>query len=105
MSSSRIAKKEAYHEKLCKLLEKFDRAFVVHADNVGSKQFQEIRKGLRPKSIILMGKNTMMKRSIRLYCETSGNDKWSCILDQLVGNVGLVFTTGDLNDVKVCACV
>ena len=40
-----------------------------------------------------MGKNTMMKRSIRLYCETSGSDKWACLLDQLVGNVGVVFTT------------
>ncbi len=47
-----------------------------------------------------MGKNTMMKRSIRLYCETTGNDKWACLLDELVGNVGIVFTNSDLNDVK-----
>jgi large subunit ribosomal protein LP0 len=40
-----------------------------------------------------MGKNTMMKRSIRLWCETSGSDKWACLLDQLVGNVGVVFTS------------
>lgn len=47
-----------------------------------------------------MGKNTMMKRSIRLYCETTGNDKWACILDELVGNVGVVFTNSDLSEVK-----
>lgn len=47
-----------------------------------------------------MGKNTMMKRSIRLYCEESGNDKWTPILDELVGNVGIIFTNGDLNDVR-----
>jgi len=47
-----------------------------------------------------MGKNTMMKRSIKLYCETSGNDKWKVILEHLVNNVGIVFTNGDLNDVK-----
>jgi len=63
-------------------------------------QFQNIRKGLRPESIILMGKNTMMKRSIRLWCETSGSDKWACLLDQLVGNVGVVFTSSDLSAVK-----
>lgn len=57
-------------------------------------------QGLRPNSIILMGKNTMMKRSIRLYCETTGNEKWSILLEQLVGNVGIVFTTSDLNEVK-----
>lgn len=98
---SRLEKKEAYHEKLCKMLETFDKAFIIGADNVGSNQFQLIRKGLRPDSIILMGKNTMMKRSIRLYCEQSGDDKWACVLDELVGNVGIVFTTGDLNGVKV----
>lgn len=50
-----------------------------------------------------MGKNTMMKRSIRLYCEQSGDDKWASVLEELVGNVGIVFTTGDLNEVKVRA--
>lgn len=98
--AAKIAQKEAYHAKLVDLLEKHDKAFIVHADNVGSMQFQNIRKGLRPASTILMGKNTMMKRSIRLYCETAGNDKWSVLLDQLVGNVGIVFTTSDLNEVK-----
>ena len=39
-----------------------------------------------------MGKNTMMKRSIRLYVERTGNDKWAPLLEMLVGNVGIVFT-------------
>lgn len=47
-----------------------------------------------------MGKNTMMKRSIRLYIEETGNDTWSPILDELVGNVGIVFTKGDLSSVR-----
>ena len=33
-----------YHEKLCSFLAKYTKAFVVHADNVGSLQFQNIRK-------------------------------------------------------------
>lgn len=40
---TRQQKKESYDKKFCELLEKYDKAFVVHADNVGSKQFQEIR--------------------------------------------------------------
>jgi large subunit ribosomal protein LP0 len=100
VAPSKIEKKEAYNDKLCKLMDTFDKAFIVHADNVGSMQFQNIRKGLRPGAIILMGKNTMMKRSIRLYCETTGSDKWAPILDQLVGNVGIIFTNGDLNEIK-----
>lgn len=33
-----------YDNKLCSFLDDYDRAFIVHADNVGSKQFQEIRR-------------------------------------------------------------
>jgi large subunit ribosomal protein LP0 len=47
-----------------------------------------------------MGKNTMMKRSIKLYCEESGDDTWMPMYEQLVGNVGIVFTKSDLSSVK-----
>ena len=47
-----------------------------------------------------MGKNTMMKRSIRLYVEETGDEKWSPLVEQLVGNVGLIFTKADLSDVR-----
>ena len=47
-----------------------------------------------------MGKNTLMKRCIRAYCENKGDDKWAILLDQLVGNVGLIFTSGDLSAVR-----
>eukprot|EP00955_Chlamydomonas_euryale_P051403 354861-Chlamydomonas_euryale.AAC.12 len=55
---------------------------------------------IRPESTILMGKNTMMKRSIRIYTEESGDEKWACLIDKLVGNVGVVFVQGDLLEVK-----
>ncbi len=32
-----------YHKRLCEYLETYDRAFIVGADNVGSKQFADIR--------------------------------------------------------------
>jgi len=67
---------------------------------VGSKQLQNIRSGLRPDSIVLMGKNTMMKRSIRLYAEKSGNTAYQNLIPLLVGNVGLIFTKGDLKEVR-----
>lgn len=98
--ASRIAKKEEYHAKLCSFLAKYDKAFLVGADNVGSKQFQDIRRALRPKSVVLMGKNTMIKRSLRLYAEETGDDKWNPLLDLMVGNVGIIFTETELSDVK-----
>lgn len=97
---SRLAKKEQYDRRLCGYLEKYTDAFLVHADNVGSRLFQDIRRALRPKSVVMMGKNTMMKRSIKLYCEKTGDDKWLALLPLLVGNVGIVFTEGDLVDVR-----
>ena len=40
-----------------------------------------------------MGKNTMMKRCIKVYVEEKKDDKWNVLLDYLVGNVGIIFTT------------
>jgi len=98
---TRTMKKEAYDRKFCALLERYDTAFLVHADNVGSKQFQHIRTSLRAlDTIILMGKNTMMKRCLKVYIERTGNDKWQCLYDQLLGNVGLVFTANNLVEVR-----
>lgn len=57
-------------------------------------------QAIRDHSVILMGKNTMMRRSIRLYCERTGNDQWLQLLDHMVGNVGILFTKGDLNEVR-----
>jgi len=94
-------KKAAYATKVHTLLQKYDKAFLVHADNVGSLQFQNIRTALRDlDSVILMGKNTLMKKCIRDYIESTGDEKWNCLLDLLVGNVGVVFTGGDLCDLR-----
>lgn len=96
------AKKEKYEQKLTDLLTKYSKAFIVHADNVTSKQFQQIRAAIRlmNDSTILMGKNTLMKRCFRLYMERTGDETWAPILPELVGNVGLVFTNGDLIETR-----
>lgn len=59
-----------------------------------------IFQGLRPDSILLMGKNTLQKRCIRIYCEQSGYKDWECILPHIVGNVAIIFTDADLSDLK-----
>jgi len=96
------AKKEKYDQKLTQLLSKYNKAFIVHADNVTSKQFMNIRAAIRlmNDSAILMGKNTLMKRCFRLYEERTGDSTWSCLLPELVGNVGVVFTNGDLIETR-----
>ena len=70
---SKADKKIAYDAKLCRLLDEYTQILIVAADNVGSNQLQNIRQGLRGDSVVLMGKNTMMKRSIRMHSEKTGN--------------------------------
>lgn len=94
------AAKEAYAARLTSYLEEYSSAFIVDADNVGSKQFQRIRASLRPGSLIAMGKNTQMKRAIRVYCEANPGSVWEGLADEMVKNVGIVFTKESLGDVK-----
>lgn len=97
---TKAEKKVRYDHKMRQLLEEYSRVLICGADNVGSTQMQGIRQGLRPESVLLMGKNTMMKRTTRIYCEESGNDDWLNLIPLLVGNVGLLFTKGDLKEVR-----
>ncbi|KAH6757238.1 Ribosomal protein L10 family protein [Perilla frutescens var. hirtella] len=97
---SKAEKKVAYDKKMCRLLDEYTQVLVVAADNVGSTQLQNIRKGLRGDSIVLMGKNTMMKRTVRIHSENSGNTAILNLVPLLVGNVGLIFTKGDLKEVS-----
>jgi len=68
---------------------------IVGADNVGSSHMQTIRQSIRGKGVLLMGKNTMIRRVIRTEYE-----KFAPILPLLEGNVGLLFTDSDLNELK-----
>ncbi|CAH9074714.1 unnamed protein product, partial [Cuscuta europaea] len=97
---NKAEKKIAYDSKICKLLDTYSQILVVSVDNVGSKQIQDIRAGLRGDSIILMGKNTLMKRSIRVHAEKTGNSAILALVPHLVNNVGLIFTKGDLKEVS-----
>ncbi|GFZ13299.1 ribosomal protein L10 family protein [Actinidia rufa] len=100
VKSSKAERKTNYDEKLCKLLDMYSQILIVAADNVGSNQLQSIRKGLRGESVVLMGKNTMMKRSIRAHTDRTGNKTYLSLVPLLVGNVGMIFTKGDLKEVS-----
>ncbi|XWS65869.1 hypothetical protein CRYUN_Cryun05aG0150800 [Craigia yunnanensis] len=97
---SKADKKIAYDAKLCQLLDEYTQILIAAADNVGSNQLQNIRQGLRGDSVVLMGKNTMMKRSIRIHSEKTGNQAFLNLIPLLQGNVGLIFTKGDLKEVS-----
>jgi len=90
--------KANYFTRLVQLMDEFPKCFIVGADNVGSKQMQQIRIGLRGSAVVLMGKNTMMRKAIKGHLEN--NPALEKILPYIRGNVGFVFTSGDLVEVR-----
>jgi len=95
---NKAAWKANYFVKVVSYLDEYPKCFIVGADNVGSRQMQQIRISLRGMGVVLMGKNTMMRKAIRGHIENNAHlDK---ILPHIKGNVGFVFTKGDLNEVR-----
>jgi len=84
--------------KLKELLAKYPSIFIVNVDNVGSNQMHQIRTALRGKGVVLMGKNTMVRRALRNIL--SENPQFERLLPHVRGNIGFVFTSGDLKDVR-----
>jgi len=91
-------RKQAYFQKLNKLIEEYNKILIVGADNVGSHHMQTIRKSLRGKAVLLMGKNTMVRKAIRGVAES--NPKLQTLLPFVKTNVGLLFCKEDLSGIK-----
>merc|ERR1712241_391 len=90
--------KANYFTKIIQLLDEYPKCFLVEADNVGSKQMQQIRISLRGHAVVLMGKNTMMRKAIRGHL--SNNPQLELLLPHIKGNIGFVFTKEDLVSVR-----
>jgi len=96
---SKKEKKSEYFEKLHKLLQDYNRILIVLCDNIGSAHMQRIRRELRGKAVLLMGKNTMIRKVIRTHLDS--NPQWETILPWITGNIGLVFTNDpDLKKIR-----
>ncbi|KAK9490003.1 ribosomal protein L10-domain-containing protein, partial [Lipomyces doorenjongii] len=91
-------KKSEYFTKLRSLLEEYKSIFIVGVDNVSSQQMHEIRKALRGQGVILMGKNTMVRRAIRGFL--ADFPEFERLLPHVRGNVGFVFTNADLKEIR-----
>nr|CAH7725249.1 unnamed protein product [Callosobruchus chinensis] len=76
--------KANYFNKLIQLLEDYFKCFIVDADNVSSKQMQQIRISFRGNAVVLMGKNTMKEK----------------LLPHIKGNVEFVSTRNDLVEIR-----
>jgi len=90
--------KSNYFLKITQLFDEYPKCFIVNADNVGSRQMQQIRQALKEKAVVLMGKNTMMRKAIRGHLEN--NPALERLLPCIRNNVGFVFTKEDLVEVR-----
>jgi len=90
--------KAVYFDKLKGLLDEYKSIFIVTVDNVSSQQMHEIRSALRGKATVLMGKNTMVRRAIKGFI--SDFPEYERLLPHVKGNVGFIFTNGDLKETR-----
>jgi large subunit ribosomal protein LP0 len=58
----------------------------------------QIRVALRGKGVVLMGKNTMVRRALRTVL--SENPQYERLLPHIKGNIGFVFTSNDLKEIR-----
>ncbi|KAL2136041.1 hypothetical protein VTI74DRAFT_5777 [Chaetomium olivicolor] len=90
--------KAGYFDKLKGLLEEYRSIFIVSVDNVSSQQMHEIRQSLRGQGVVLMGKNTMVRRALKTFVADA--PEYERLLPFVKGNVGFVFTNGDLKEIR-----
>jgi len=98
--------KIAYEERLNKLLDTYSKVYFVTVNNVTSQQMHNVRKGLRGKGELLMGKNTLQKKVISLRAAAEGASSTDKTIFEkfvkeglIVGNCGLIFTNDGLDTI------
>jgi len=98
VDSKRKIRKAKYVAKLNDALKEYKNVLIVQVDNVGSSQMQQVRLALRGKAIVLMGKNTIIRKIVREHIPSNPN--LENLLPYVVGNMGFVFTNGNLNEIR-----
>jgi len=98
--SKRKARKDSLFGKLDRFLNEYKSVLICGIDNVGSNQMQKIRLAMRGKAQMLNGKNTIMRKVIRQHVQSGAHPELEPLLGFIKGNVGLVFTNQNLNDVR-----
>jgi len=97
-NAEKLAKKQAYFDKLIDLCVNHPNALLVGVDHVASKTMQNIRMEFRGKAVVLMGKNTMIRKGLQIGHERhpeAGMDKLRAAIN---GNMGFIFATNTTLD-------
>jgi large subunit ribosomal protein LP0 len=98
VENKKWVRKSAYWIKLNSALDEYKNILIIGVDFVGSKQMQQVRIALRGKGIVLMGKNTIIRKVFRERADK--NPALEGLLPYVFGNIGFVFTNNDLNSLR-----
>jgi large subunit ribosomal protein LP0 len=100
------AEKEVYASRMNQLLDTYSKVLFCNLDNVRSCQMHAVRKSLRGRAEVLVGKKTMQKKILTLRAEADGASKSDIALhkllvteNRLVKNLALVFTNEDVSNI------
>ena len=77
--------KAVYFDRLKGLLDGYKSIFIVTVDNVSSQQMHEIRQSLRGEAVVLMGKNTMVRRAIKGFVSDAPDAGYERLLPHVKG--------------------
>jgi len=91
-------KKEEYMARFVDAMESHPRAVLVTVDFIGSRHMQTIRQSLRGRAVLMLGKNTLMRKAIK--DQLTKHPEWEALLPAIRGNVGFVFTKENLSDLQ-----
>mmetsp|Transcript_31950 Transcript_31950/g.47821 ORF Transcript_31950/g.47821 Transcript_31950/m.47821 type:complete len:322 (+) Transcript_31950:141-1106(+) len=97
----KLAKKQEYFDKLIDLCVNAPSALIVSVDHVASKQMQDIRMELRGRAVVLMGKNTMIRKALQMGAEKHPDAGLDKLRASIYGNIGFIFATNcTLDDIR-----
>ena len=89
-TKNKIKLKSQYYEKLNYLFSKYSRILLVDISNVGSSQIQKCRKDLSFSSIMVIGKNTLIRKVLKQHIKNKEN--LELFSSSISGNIGIIFT-------------
>ena len=94
ISSNRyISQRELnYKEKLKGILNEYKNCLIISKENVSSSQFGTLRKELGGRARFLMGRNYVIRQTIRQYIDETNRNELEQLLPYIRGQCGLVFT-------------
>jgi len=100
-NAEKLEKKQKYFNKLVDLCVNTPKALIVNVNNVASKQMQNIRMDLRGRAVVLMGKNTMIRKALQMGHEDHPDAGLDILRASIKGNLGFIFATNcELDDIR-----